>query len=49
MQCDHKLGDAVVPPQVLPITQTLSKKLSGKKLPEQERRAGLSFLSSTGK
>ena len=28
------------PPQVLPSTQPLSKKLNGKKLPEQERRAG---------
>jgi hypothetical protein len=32
----HPLG----PPQVLSSTQPLSKKLNGRKLPEQERRAG---------
>jgi len=32
----HPLG----PPQVLPSTQPLPKKLNGKKLPKQERRAG---------
>jgi hypothetical protein len=28
------------PPQVLPTTQPLAKKLNGKKLAEQERRTG---------
>jgi len=31
---------SIPPPQVLPSTQPLFKKLNGKKLPEQERRAG---------
>ena len=37
---DEIVRVGVGPPQVLPSTQPLSKKLNGKKLPEQERRAG---------
>jgi len=40
IRCSGNQNPSLGPPQILPSTQPLSKKLDGKKLPEQERRAG---------
>jgi len=39
-RCSGNQNPSYGPPQVLPSTQSLYKKLNGKKQPEQERRAG---------